>query len=53
MCETCNCSWLLNSYYCDIELLLTAWKLRLGQMELFRRCWKAQGNDKRTDTKDT
>ena len=24
-----------------------------GQMEKFRRCWKAQGNDQRTDTKDS
>jgi hypothetical protein len=23
-----------------------------GQMERFRQCWKVQGNDKRTDTKD-
>lgn len=23
-----------------------------GQMEKFRQCWKIQGNDKRTDTKD-
>lgn len=22
------------------------------QMERFRQCWKLQGNDKRTDTKD-
>jgi len=24
-----------------------------GQMEQFRQCWKAQGNDNRTATKDT
>ena len=25
---------------------------RAGQMERFRQCWKAQGNDKRTGMKD-
>ncbi|KAK4099485.1 hypothetical protein N658DRAFT_498416 [Parathielavia hyrcaniae] len=28
------------------------WRVCKDEMERFRRCWKAQGNDKRTDTKD-
>ncbi|KAK0644035.1 CHCH domain-containing protein [Cercophora newfieldiana] len=29
------------------------WRLCKEEMERFRKCWKAQGNDQRTDTKDT
>ncbi|KAK4230148.1 hypothetical protein QBC38DRAFT_470116 [Podospora fimiseda] len=28
------------------------WRACKAEMEKFRQCWKAQGNDKRTDTKD-
>lgn len=28
------------------------WRLCKNEMERFRKCWKLQGNDKRTDTKD-
>ncbi|KAK3342712.1 hypothetical protein B0H65DRAFT_227195 [Neurospora tetraspora] len=28
------------------------WRLCKNEMERFRQCWKLQGNDKRTDTKD-
>ncbi|KAK1753975.1 hypothetical protein QBC47DRAFT_385292 [Echria macrotheca] len=28
------------------------WRACKDEMERFRRCWKAQGNDERTDTKD-
>ncbi|KAK4039068.1 hypothetical protein C8A01DRAFT_16892 [Parachaetomium inaequale] len=28
------------------------WRACKDEMEKFRQCWKAQGNDKRTDTKD-
>ncbi|KAK1832075.1 hypothetical protein QBC39DRAFT_350089 [Podospora conica] len=28
------------------------WRLCKDEMARFRQCWKAQGNEKRTDTKD-
>ncbi|EAQ84833.1 predicted protein [Chaetomium globosum CBS 148.51] len=28
------------------------WRACKNEMERFRECWKAQGNDKRTSTKD-
>ncbi|KAK0750864.1 hypothetical protein B0T18DRAFT_319653 [Schizothecium vesticola] len=28
------------------------WRLCKDEMERFRQCWKAQGNEKRTDMKD-
>ncbi|KAK4452680.1 hypothetical protein QBC34DRAFT_377174 [Podospora aff. communis PSN243] len=28
------------------------WRLCKAEMERFRQCWKVQGNDERTDTKD-
>ncbi|EGO54335.1 hypothetical protein NEUTE1DRAFT_148691 [Neurospora tetrasperma FGSC 2508] len=28
------------------------WRLCKSEMERFRQCWKLQGNDRRTDTKD-
>lgn len=29
------------------------WRACKKEMEAFRECWKRQGNDQRTDTKDT
>ncbi|KAK4155591.1 hypothetical protein C8A00DRAFT_13355 [Chaetomidium leptoderma] len=29
------------------------WRACKDEMEQFRQCWKVQGNDKRTDMKDT
>ncbi|QIW95721.1 hypothetical protein AMS68_001239 [Peltaster fructicola] len=29
------------------------WRLCKQEMETFKQCWKRQGNDQRTDSKDT
>ena len=38
--------------FCLEQVLKCADWVHLLQMERFRQCWKAQGNEKRTDTKD-
>lgn len=34
------------------DYLLTSFHVELLQMETFKRCWKAHGNDQRTSTQD-